>query len=113
MPGFEVELGELTNASDKLIGLSEKVRAAHHGIGNHEIAAPAESGGFDAFAIIDNITAPETLYGDQLGFDRIARAYEEHRQMIEDHLRWLAESTRATGEALARVADLYRRADQF
>jgi hypothetical protein len=116
VPDFEVELDQLSNASDHLRAVSDKAGAAQRGVRNNGIDLP-ESSGMDRFNPIEGLfpagPEAESVFGDQLGFDRIARAYEEHRHSIEGQLKQLRDSASGASAALADVVDVYRRADHL
>ncbi|SDC19159.1 hypothetical protein [Actinokineospora iranica] len=111
MPGFEVQLEQLRRAGRHIAAAAEKADTATTGAGEAEVPAGEPRLGF--FDVGDWITGggPAHAFGDNLGFDGIAWAYQQHVSAVRDQLRRLRESATATSDALAAVVKTYESAD--
>ncbi|ANN17183.1 hypothetical protein SD37_17065 [Amycolatopsis orientalis] len=118
MPDFEVELTELHQAAINLEKGGDAVLSAWSGTGKADIPdipLPASviprSDGKGHYAVPKS-EAPDNAFGRQLGFVDVARAYDEYRVELEGQLRTLGDHTVDLAEALRKVSELYRAADQ-
>ncbi|MFJ8914206.1 hypothetical protein [Amycolatopsis sp. NPDC102389] len=118
MPDFEVELTELHQAAINLGKGGEVILSASFGAGKADIPdlpAPASviprADGKGHYAV-PKLEAPDNAFGRELGFADIARAYDTYRMELEGQLRTLGDHTADLADALGKVAEMYRVADQ-